>query len=152
MVSHAAAGADLLEVVVAVQLPVPVRFEDVFPAGAYVLGVEPINDFDQLKAGVGDPQQRDKVTGERLWAVRVLDADPGARKGQAEVAVKIAAPVQPVPPETAAGTPFRPVEFDGMALMPYVDTSKTRPRLAFSIRATAMRAPGRTTKPVPSAA
>jgi hypothetical protein len=137
---------------VAVQLPVPVRFEDVFPAGAYVLGVEPINDFEAVKAGVVDPQQRDKVTGERLWAVRVLDADPGSRKGQAEVAVKIAAPVQPVPPEASAGTPFRPVEFDGLALMPYVDTSKTRPRLAFSIRATAMRAPGRAAKPVPSAA
>ncbi len=26
----------------AVQLPIPVRFEDVFPAGAYVLGVEPV--------------------------------------------------------------------------------------------------------------
>ncbi|MDP9433529.1 MAG: plasmid replication, integration and excision activator [Actinomycetota bacterium] len=130
----------------AVQLPIPVRFEDVFPAGAYVLGVEPINDFDQVRAGTGDPQQRDKVTGERLWAVRVLDADPESRKGQAEVAVKITAPVQPVPPEAAAGTPFRPVEFDGLALMPYVDTSKTRPRSAFSIRATGMRAPGRAGK------
>jgi hypothetical protein len=119
-----------------------------------VLGVEPINDFEQVKAGLGDPQQCDKVTGERLWAFRVLDADPGSRKGQAEVAVKIAAPVQPVPPEAATGTPFRPVEFDGLALMPYVDTFKTRPwpRLAFSIRATAMRAPGLAAKPVPSAA
>ena len=132
----------------AVQLPVPVRFEDVFPAGAYVLGVEPINDFETVKAGVGDPQQRDKTTGERLWAVRVLDADPASRKGQAEVAVKIAAPVQPVPPESVGGTPFRPVEFDGLALMPYVDTSKTRPRLAFSIRASGMRAAGRSGKPV----
>jgi len=137
---------------VAVQLPVPVRFEDVFPAGAYVLGVEPINDFDAVKAGVADPQQRDKTTGERLWAVRVLDADPASRKGQAEVAVKIAAPMQPVPPEAAAGTPFRPVEFDGLALMPYVDASKSRPRLAFSIRATAMRAPVRAAKSVSSAA
>ena len=76
----------------------------------------------------------------------VLDADPDSRKGQAEVAVKIAAPVQPVPPEAAAGSPFRPVEFDGLALMPYVDTNKTRPRLAFSIRATAMRTPGRAGK------
>lgn len=130
----------------AVQLPIPIRFEDVFPAGAYVLGVEPINDFEQVKAGLVDPQQRDKTTGERLWAVRVLDADPESRKGQAEVAVKIAAPVQPVPPEAVAGSPFRPVEFDGLALMPYVDTNKTRPRLAFSIRATAMRAPGRAAK------
>ena len=130
----------------AVQLPIPVRFEDVFPAGAYVLGVEPINDFEQVKAGLVDPQQRDKTTGERLWAVRVLDADPESRKGQAEVAVKIAAPVQPVPPEAAAGSPFRAVEFDGLALMPYVDTNKTRPRLAFSIRAAAMRAPSRAAK------
>lgn len=37
----------------AVQLPIPVRFEDVFPAGAYVLGVEPINDLKQARAGFG---------------------------------------------------------------------------------------------------
>jgi hypothetical protein len=36
--------------------------------------------------------------GIRLWAVRVMDPDPDARKGQAEVSVKIAAQVQPVPP------------------------------------------------------
>jgi hypothetical protein len=108
----------------AVQLPIPVRFEDVFPAGAYVLAVEPINDFEKVTAKAADPQQRDKESGERLWAVRVLDADPEARKGQAEVVVKIAAPQQPVPPDVMPGTPFRPAEFDGLLLMPYLDTNR----------------------------
>jgi hypothetical protein len=37
-----------------------------------VLGVEPINDFEAVKAGVGDPQQRDKTTG---VAVVTLDRE-----------------------------------------------------------------------------
>ncbi len=49
----------------------------------------------------------------REWrVVRVMDADPNARAGSAEVKVKIAAPVQPVPPEPLVGTALRPVEFD----------------------------------------
>ena len=42
-------------------------------------------------------------------AVQVMDPDPLSRKGQAEVSVKLAADVQPVPPDALAGTPFRPV-------------------------------------------
>ena len=121
--------------------PIPVQFGDVFPQGAFVLGVEPINDFEKIKAGTVDPQERDKDTGERLWAVRVLDADPEARAGSAEVKVKVAAPVQPVPPETLAGTPFRPAEFVGMTVTPYVDTNRARPKLAYSLRARELRAP-----------
>ena len=79
------------------------QFPDVFPHGAFVLGVEPINDFEKVQAGAADPQERDKDTGERMWAVRVLDADPEARAGTMEVKVKIAAPVQPVPPAKVAG-------------------------------------------------
>jgi hypothetical protein len=125
----------------AVQLPIPVRFEDVFPEGAFALGVDPINNFDRQVAKEPDPQERDKTTGERMWAVRVLDGDPTSRKGQAEMVVKIAAPAQPVPPDVLPGTPFRPVEFDGMEVMPYVDTNRAKPRLAFSLRAKSMRAP-----------
>jgi len=123
----------------AVPLRIPVRFEDVFPAGAFVLGVEPVNDFEKVQAQVSDAQERDKDSGERLWAVRVLDADPAARAGSAELRVKIAAPVQPVVPDVLPGTPFRPVEFEGLTLTPYVDTSRSRPRQAYSLRATALR-------------
>jgi hypothetical protein len=122
----------------AVPQRIPVRFDDVFPHGAFVLGVEAVNDFEKARSGVGDPQERDKDTGERLWAVRVMDADPAARTS--ELKVKIAAPVQPVPPEPIAGTPFRPVEFEGLTVTPYVDTNRQRPRQGYSLRASAMRA------------
>ncbi len=126
----------------AVPLRIPVEFGDVFPNGAFVLGVEADRDFDAVKAGVADPQVRDKVTGQRVWVVRVLDGAPDLRAGQAEVKVKISAEVQPVPPELLAGTPFRPVEFDGMTVTAYVDQSRQRPRVGFSLRARVMRAPG----------
>jgi hypothetical protein len=72
--------------------------------------------------------------------VDVVDADPDAR--ERTVRVKITAPVQPVPPETAPGVPFRPVEFDGLTATPYVATMASgRGRLAWSLRATAMRSP-----------
>ncbi|MGF7238235.1 MAG: plasmid replication, integration and excision activator [Frankia sp.] len=124
----------------AVPQRIPVGFGDVFPHGAYVLGVEPINDYDMVLAKAADPQQRDDDTGERLWAVRVVDTDPAARAGNAEVKVKIAAPAQPVPPEPLPGTPFRAVEFEGLTITPWVDQSRTRPRQAFSLRARSMRA------------
>jgi hypothetical protein len=123
-----------------VRTPIPVSFEDVFPHGAFALDVSAIDDFD-LPADSPDRQQRDKHTGLRLWAVRVMDPDPEARKGQAEVTVKIAAEVQPVPPEALPGLPFRPVEFDGMTLTPYLDERRSRPRVAYSLRATGMHAP-----------
>ena len=44
---------------------IPVRFADVFPHGAYALAVDPLNNYEQAKAGVADPQERDKDTGER---------------------------------------------------------------------------------------
>lgn len=136
----------------AVPQRIPVRFEDVFPHGAYVLGVEAASDFEKVKAGLSDIQARDKDTGERVWSVRVLDADPAARK--AELKVKIVAEVQPVPPDTLPGTPFRPVLFDGLTLTPYVDLAGPRPRLAYSLRATGMRSAlvsGRRTGPAVAA-
>jgi hypothetical protein len=59
------------------------------------------------------------------------------------VKVKLAAPVRPVPPAGTEGVPFRPVEFDGLVVTPYVATTATgRARLAYSFRAAGMRAPG----------
>ncbi len=134
----------------AVQTPIPVRFEDVFPHGAYALDVSAAEDFEKPQGT--DRQQRDKTTGVRLWQVRVLDPDPEARKGQAEVTVKIAAEVQPVPPEALPGTPFRPVVFDGLSVIPYVDDRRSRPRVAYSLRATAMHAVKPGASPVKSVA
>jgi len=122
---------------------IPLGHAVVFPHGAYVVGeVGRVEDFDRRKAGEVDFQSRDKETGVRLWAVRVLDADPESRRGQAEVVVKIPAEVQPVPPETAPGLPFRPVEFVGLVGIPYIDSQRATPRLAWSLRATGMHAPG----------
>ncbi|WP_322749082.1 MULTISPECIES: plasmid replication, integration and excision activator [unclassified Frankia] len=118
---------------------IPVAFGDVFPHGAFVLGVEPANDFEKSKAGVADAQERDKETGELLWAVRVMDADPNARAGSAEVKVKIPGPVQPVPPEPLAGTALRPVEFEGLTVMPWVNRFGATPKQGLALRAKGMR-------------
>ncbi|WP_103382861.1 plasmid replication, integration and excision activator [Pseudonocardia dioxanivorans] len=119
-----------------------VSMGDVFPHGAFVVSeVEPVRDFDKSSAG-RPVQQLDKETGLPVWSVSVLDADPEARRADKTVAVKIAATQQPVPPEAAAGLPFRPVEFDGLTVTPYVAENGGRPRVAYSLRATGMRAPG----------
>lgn len=137
-----------------------VAFEELFPMGAFCMGVEPETDFDRRDAA--DPQKRDKDTGERVWVVRVIDGDPeAAKRGQAETKVRLTGPHQPVPPAASGGFPYPAVEFDGLTLTPWVDGQrcKARPvtngeckgRTAFSIRAAVMRAPGRVAKSAPSA-
>ncbi|OHV40819.1 MULTISPECIES: hypothetical protein [Pseudofrankia] len=116
---------------------IPVAFGDVFPNGAYVLGVEPSNDFEKVQAGAHDTQERDPHSGLLVWAVRVLDADPAART--AELKVKIAAEVAPVPPDPVPGTPFRPVELVGVQVIPWLDLNGQRPKLMFALRASGMR-------------
>lgn len=114
---------------------------DVFPHGAYLVSeVEPVRDFD--KSSPGRPVQSvDKESGLPVWAVSVLDADPEARRGDKTVTVKLACRHQPVPPEAVAGLPFRPVEFEGLTVTPYVPETKGKPRVAYSLRATGMAAP-----------
>jgi hypothetical protein len=138
--------------------PFPVEFGAVFPSGAYAAGpVEKVRDFDKSKGDLVI-QQADKVTGLPLWVVEVIDADPDAR--QRTVKVKIAAQYQPVLPDVPAGSPFTPVEFEGLQATPYVDASrcngdgdgkhKCRARLANSLKATGVRAPARLpSRPVP---
>ena len=118
---------------------IPVRFGDVFPQPVYALSVQATPDFEKSQAGAQDAQARDKETGERVWTVLALDTDPAARR--TEVRVKVTAPQQPVLPEAAPGVPFRPVEFEGLTLTPYVDSKSGR--LAYSFRATGVRAPGK---------
>lgn len=134
----------------AVRTRIAVEFGEVFPRGALVLGVEPVQDFEKMQAKAADPQERDKETGERVWLVRVIDLDTeNQRKGTAEVGVKITAPHQPVPPSPAPGSPLPAVEFVGLTLTPWVDSQKCsgrsdrcRSRQAYSLRAASLREPG----------
>jgi hypothetical protein len=119
----------------ALQQPgIPVSFDFAFPAGAYAESVEPVRDFEASKGASNQVQARDKRSGQLVWVVNVYDPDPEARSKA--VKVKIAAPVQPVLPEAMAGMPFRPVEFDGMTVTPYVND---KGRLAYSFRAADVR-------------
>jgi hypothetical protein len=129
----------------------PVEFGAVFPSGAYAAGgFDMVRDFEKSQGDLVI-QQADKATGLPLWVIEVIDADPEAR--QRTVKIKVAATYQPVLPDAPAGSPFVPVEFEGMQATPYVDSSrcqgngdgkhKCRARLAYSLKATGVRAPAR---------
>jgi hypothetical protein len=122
----------------ALQGPVPVEFTVVFPSGAYAAGTfEPVRNFD-ASTGEKFVQSADKTSGQPLWVIEVIDADPAARVRA--VKVKVAAPVQPVAPAAPSGSPFTPVEFTGMTVTYYVSQAG---RLAYSLKATGIRPPGR---------
>ena len=106
----------------ATQGQIPIEFGMVFPGGAYAAGgIEMVRDFDRSTAD-RLVQQADKETSLPLWVVEVIDAQENAR--QRTVKVKIAVQVHPVLPSPAPGSPFTPVEFDGMTVFPYVDASR----------------------------
>jgi hypothetical protein len=130
----------------ALQGAIPVEFGTVFPDGAYAAGVfEAVRDFDRSQ-GDRFVQQLDKGTGLPLWTVDVIDADQSAR--QRTVKVKVAAEHLPVIPPAAAGSPFAAVEFTGLTVTPYVNQAG---RLAYSFKATGVRAPSRGTSARPAA-
>ena len=112
-----------------------VTCDEVFPAWCYLVpgSIAPVEDYDE-KTGRRTPAV-DKVTGKPLFQARVSDADPELKAKSRETVVKLPADFQPVPP---TGVPFEPVEFDGMTATPYVASNG---RLAYSLRATGMRAP-----------
>ncbi|TVT48102.1 hypothetical protein FNH05_18195 [Amycolatopsis rhizosphaerae] len=109
-----------------------VPFDDIFPEGAFVLGVEQAFDWD--KNGNKTPA-KDSVTGKLVWNVQVTD--PSAKGKNTGTVVKIAADVQPVPPETVPGLPFRPVVFERLTATAYDNNG----RVQFSLRAAEMHAP-----------
>ena len=109
------------------QGPIPVEFGTVFPSGAYAAGAfDPVRNFD-ASTGEKFVQSTDKATGQPLWVIEVIDADPAARDKTAKV--KVASQVQPVLPSGLSGTPFVPVEFTGLTVTPYVNQAG---RLAYS--------------------
>ncbi|RJS47451.1 plasmid replication, integration and excision activator [Nocardioides cavernaquae] len=129
----------------AVQRRINVRHGDVFSHGAYILDAfEPVADFDAPARPDGSKAQAvDKENGLPVWQINVIDADPYAGKKEKTVSVKVAAKVQPVPPENKSGTPFTLVEFSGLTLTAWIDDSnKERPKLQWSIRASGIHAPG----------
>jgi hypothetical protein len=107
---------------------------DIFPAGCVLVpeSIGEVEDYDE-KTGRRTPA-KDKLTGQRVWQVRVMDLDPDLGKRTRETTVKIVGDLQPVPP---TGAPFEAVEFDGMTVTPYVANNG---RMAYSLRANAMRA------------
>jgi len=120
-----------------------INHDEVFPFGAYLVGeVGPVFDFEKSSKDL-KVQQVDKDSGLLLWSVEVLDADPGAGKKSKTVTVKIAARVQPVPPEALPGLPFRPVVFQGLSALPYIDDAGKFSRIVWSFKAEAMTAPGK---------
>jgi hypothetical protein len=131
-----------MEADMAIKGAIPMQHGNVFPLGSYMVGeVQPMRDFDRSTKDQA-VQAVDRDTGELVWTIDVVDADPDAR--ERTVRVKVLAPVQPVPPATADGVPFRPVEFDGLTATPYVQTlASGRGKLSWSFRASGMRAPGR---------
>jgi hypothetical protein len=92
--------------------------------GFVVCEITPVNDYERSTKD-RPVQQIDKDTALALWSIEVLDADPDAGKKNRTVSVKIAAKHQPVPAEVPTGTPFAPVEFDGLSALPYIDDSGT---------------------------
>lgn len=116
----------------------PGQLRRVFPRGAFVVGeVEPIVRWSD--DGERQGQDLDKNSGHPLWQVRVIDADPDAKKGQGEVTVKIASISEPQLPPELNGLPFRPAVFEGLTVTPYVKEGQGRPRVAYSLRAREMK-------------
>src|SRR3954454_7044196 len=112
-----------------------VTMGEVFPNGAHLLpaSITEAQDYDD-KTGRRSPA-KDKVTGQRVFTCRVVDMDPELDGRSREVAVKILADVQPVPP---TGQPFEPVEFENLMVTPYAND---KGRMAYPFRATAIVAP-----------
>ena len=121
----------------------PVGMAGVFPAGCHLVpdSITEAQDWDEVSR-VRTPAV-DKISGKRVYHVRVIDLDPALEGRSREVVVKIAADRMPVPPTRQ---PFEPVEFENLTATPYVDTGRCQgrgrcaARMAFSLRATGIKA------------
>ena len=117
------------------------EFGAVFPYGVFAVSeVTQVRDFDRSTKD-RPVYSVDEETGLNVWSVDVLDGDPEARKADRSLSIKILSRQQPVLPQPMPGMPFTPVEFEGLTATPYVAESNGRPRLAWSFRATGVKAP-----------
>jgi hypothetical protein len=114
-----------------------VNFEDVFAKEVFILGVLPSPEFSDDRH-TPKRQERDKDTNRLVWTVRALGGNEEAARFGAEVKVKIIGPQQPVPRQKTPGFPYSPAEFEGLTITPYANA---KGRVAYSFRATGMRAP-----------
>ncbi len=112
---------------------------DLFPHGLGVVGAVTASDDFDASTRERRVQARDKVSGLPLWQVDVMDFDPEAR--ERTFRVKIAAAVQPVPPDAVAGVPVRPVVLEGLTITAYVKEGTNR--VAYSLKCTGLASPGR---------
>ena len=120
-----------------------VSMSDVFPHGCHLMpdSISEAQDYDE-QTRTRRPAV-DKVTGTRVFQVRVVDMDPELEGRSREVVVKVLADREPVPPTR---TPFELVEFENLTVTPYVDSGrcqgrgKCTARMAFSLRATGLKA------------
>lgn len=122
----------------------PVRMADVFPDGCCLVpeSISEAQDYNE-KTKTRTPQI-DKVTGKRVFQVRVVDMDQDLEGRSRETVVKILADHQPMAPGRA---PFELVEFENLTVTPY---TTEKGKLAFSLRATGIKAASRPA-PAPAA-
>ena len=99
----------------------PVGMAEVFPHGCHLVpdSITEAQDYDE-KTRRRTPAV-DKVTGKPVFQCRVVDMDPELEGRSREVVVKILADRMPVPPTRP---PFELVEFEGLAVTPYVDNGR----------------------------
>ncbi|MFI9560272.1 plasmid replication, integration and excision activator [Nonomuraea endophytica] len=123
----------------------PVEFRAVFPHGVYVVGpVTPVSDYE-LGTKDRPVQKRDTATGEPLWAVPIMDADPEARAGDKTINLKITSMTEPVVPPVPAqmaalGLNFVPVELEHLSVRPYLPDGSRR--IEYSVKARGLRLAG----------
>lgn len=126
-----------------IQGPIPIANDVAFACGVCAITVGPVYDFDRSTKDV-KVQAVDKNSLLPVWGVEVIDMDENTRSKDRAFTVKIAAEVQPMPPPKMPGMPLRPVEFEGLAVRPYVNANG---RIAWSYSAKGMRAPQTGSKP-----
>lgn len=124
----------------ALQGPFKIDSAELFPHGIAVCSaVTPLGDFDASTAA-NKVQSRDKDSGLPVWVVDVMDFDPDARERTSKV--KVAAAVQPVPPDAIAGTPLRPVYLENLSITPWIKEGNFA-KIAYSLRCSGLAAPKR---------
>jgi hypothetical protein len=120
-------------------------FDEWFPQGLFLVGeITAVMEYQSQEDRARNRPVRpriDEATGLPLY--RGTFADPAADKDREKsVTVEFACAHQPVPPESVAGVPFRPVVLEGMTVAPRAETSGQAKWITWTIRATGMTAPG----------